>query len=184
MATSRKALSVGEKLDNIASIKKGEKQASVCQRLSLIKTTVNTIWRNRESFKRRLESTSFSADCKRIHFSSQKDVDAALLQWFKQARSNNIPINGPLLLEKATSLTRSLGDESFVSTTGFIDRWKMRHGIVMRSVSGERLALCWRRTLDPGWMSHYQNWSHSTNQRISRILTRQGCFTSCNLTSH
>ena len=57
--------------------------------------------------------------------------------WFKQARSGNIPINGPLLLDKATSLARVLGEDSFQATTGFIDRWKNRHGILMKKVSGE-----------------------------------------------
>ena len=81
-----------------------------------------------------MESSYFSPDCKHFSFSSQKDVDAALLLWFKQARSNNTPINGPLLLMKATSLARLLGHEPFTATTGFINR---RHGILIKSVSGE-----------------------------------------------
>ena len=44
-ASKKKAISLGLKLEIIASIEKGEKQTSVCQRLGLAKTTVNTIGR-------------------------------------------------------------------------------------------------------------------------------------------
>ena len=109
----------------------------MCQRLGLAKTTVNTIWRNREALKRNLESSDFSSSSKRFRFSDHKALDVALLTWFKQARSNNLPVNGPILLEKAKSLATALGDESFTVSTGFIDRWKTRHGVMMKKVSGE-----------------------------------------------
>ena len=60
------------------------------------------------------------------------------LLWLKQAQSNNVPINGPLLLEKAMSLVSALGHESFIPSTGFIDRWIRRHGISMKIVSSEK----------------------------------------------
>ena len=68
MATSKKTISFHQKLDIIASIEKGEKQISVCQWLSLAKTTVNTIWKHGESqaqlgilqFQHRLQALSFS----------------------------------------------------------------------------------------------------------------------------
>ena len=87
--------------------------------------------------KRNLESSDFSSSSKRFRSSDHKALDAALLTWFKQARSNNLPVNGPILLEKAKSLATALGDESFTVSTGFIDRWKTRHGVMMKKVSGE-----------------------------------------------
>ena len=49
----------------------------------------------------------------------------------------HVPVNGPLLLKKAKSLSSALGDDSFTAMTGFIDRWKSRHGILMKKVCGE-----------------------------------------------
>ena len=137
MAKSRKSISFGQKLDIITDIEQGETQASVSRRLDLSKTTVSTIWRSKETLKRKFESSEFSSNTKRFRSCTHKDVDTALLVWFKQARSNNIPVNGPLLLEKANSLASAVGDESFSVTTGFIDRWKTRHGIMLKKVSGE-----------------------------------------------
>ena len=136
-ARKKRAIVASVKHEIIAKIERGERQSSICRELSLSKTTVNSIWRNRKKLKQSLESAGFSIDCKRLRTSNHSDVDAALLVWFKQARSTNIPVSGPLLLEKATVLARALGYKSFTATAGFIDRWKKRHCIIMKKVSGE-----------------------------------------------
>ena len=112
----------------------------VCQTLSLPKTTVNTIWKKREMFKRQYKSSEKCGDAKCSHTSTTKDADAALLEWFKQTRSNNIVINGPLLLAKANLLASAMGDTMFKAITGFIDRWRTRHGIGFK-VYGEEEAV-------------------------------------------
>ena len=137
----RKAISLGEKQSILTAIEKGEKQAPVAQRLSLAKTTVSTIWKNREVLKKQTDSDEFGPDRKRARSSKLPDLDAALLEWFRQARSRNIPITGPLLLEKTGSLSGCLGEESFEPTIGFIDRWKARHNICLKAVSGEEGAV-------------------------------------------
>ena len=137
MASGKKTISVAEKQKIIQSIEGGEKQSSICARLNLAKSTVNTIWKRREDFKRKLDHEDVSADCKRVRFSTHHQLDKALLNWFKQARDNNTPVTGPILITKTKSLAQSLGDESFVPTTGFIDRWKTRHGICQKSIAGE-----------------------------------------------
>ena len=80
---------------------------------------------------------NFTVDCKRFRPSIERDVDAALLEWFKQARYLNIPINAKLLMEKAQTLAASMTITTFTATSGFIDRWKKRHGIGKKQVSGE-----------------------------------------------
>ena len=138
MASGKKnSISLKDKLQIISRIEKGEKQTEVCQTLGLPKTTVNMIWKKRDTFKRQFESSEVCGDVKRSMTSNHKDVDTALLEWFKQARHNNIPINGPLLLAKANTLASVLGDTAFKATNGFIDRWKTRHGIVFKKVCGE-----------------------------------------------
>ena len=111
---------------------------SISQHLGLTKSTVNTIWKNKDTLKRQFESSDFNQDCKRFCPANYKDVDTALLAWFKQTRSDNIVVNGPLLLAKVNSLTKHLGHDDFVATTGFIDRWKTRHSICINKISGEK----------------------------------------------
>ena len=161
-ARKKRAIVASVKHEIIAKIERGERQSSICRELSLSKTTVNSIWRNRKKLKQSLESAGFSIDCKRLRTSNHSDVDAALLVWFKQARSTNIPVSGPLLLEKATVLARTLGNKSFTATAGFIDRWKKRHCIIMKKVSGEAGSVVdedtrpWLNEILPQLLSQYK----------------------------
>ena len=79
MVSKKKAISIKEKLEIIDSIDKGEKQSSVSQHLGLTKSTVNTIWKNKDTLKRQFESSDFNQDCKRFCPANYKNVDAALL---------------------------------------------------------------------------------------------------------
>ena len=117
---SRISLNTKQKLDIVTRIDNGEKQASVCKRFNLSKTTVSTIWKNRESIKRNFGSSEFNIDCKRFRPAVQRDVDMVLLEWFKQARGINIPINSKLLVDKAQSLGTLMGIRSFTATSGLL----------------------------------------------------------------
>jgi len=66
-------------------------------------------------------------------------LDKAVLEWFQARRSQNIPLNGPILQEKATQFAAKLNiklkkDEV---SEGFISKFKKRHNIQFRVISGE-----------------------------------------------
>ena len=65
------------------------------------------------------------------------DVDKALLKWFCEARNNNIALSGPILLEKAQQLSVKLNGPEFKVTASWIDRWKLRHNVNKKIISGE-----------------------------------------------
>ena len=50
----------------------------MCKRFNLSKTTVSTIWKNRESIKRNFGSSEFNIDCKRFRPAVQRDADMTL----------------------------------------------------------------------------------------------------------
>ncbi|GFR71974.1 tigger transposable element-derived protein [Elysia marginata] len=68
--------------------------------------------------------------------SQVKDIDGGLLTWFKQSRAQGASISRPILMEKAGELAKELGI-SFVSCSAWLGRFKRRHGIVFKAVSGE-----------------------------------------------
>ncbi|ELU05436.1 hypothetical protein CAPTEDRAFT_46694, partial [Capitella teleta] len=57
--------------------------------------------------------------------------------WFKAARTKNIPLSGPILCAKASKLAADLGHEKFEASNGWLSRFKDRHQIVFRVISGE-----------------------------------------------
>ena len=68
-----------------------------------------------------------------------EDIDSALLDWFRNARSKNIPITGPMLQEKAPKITEALkiSPEKFKASNGWLDRFKKRCGIKAKVILGE-----------------------------------------------
>ena len=53
-ARKKRAIVASVKHEIIAKIERGERQSSICRELSLSKTTVNSIWRNRKKLKQSL----------------------------------------------------------------------------------------------------------------------------------
>ncbi|KAJ8884288.1 hypothetical protein PR048_016145 [Dryococelus australis] len=84
---------------------------------------------------------------KQLHKPERSDVDEVLLKWFKQQRSDNIP----LLMVKAEALTEKLKDEEFMSSVGWIDRFKLHHNITFGTVSGEAQGVSTKTTTE--WLS-------------------------------
>lgn len=74
---------------------------------------------------------------KRKREGKSKTVDEALLVWFKQGTAMKAPINRSILMEKATSLGKEMG-EDFQATDGWLTRWKGRHGIEYKKLHGEK----------------------------------------------
>ena len=73
-----------------------------------------------------------------------------------------MPISGRILKEKASKYARELGIETFKASNGWFDRWKGRHGIVFKTVSGEAklctadMTASWEETTLPTILTHYQ----------------------------
>jgi hypothetical protein len=51
--------------------------------------------------------------------------DEALLKWFKQQRSADVPVNN--LMVKAKELARPINYQEFLCSAGWIDRCKLHH---------------------------------------------------------
>ncbi|KAH6946260.1 hypothetical protein HPB50_012475 [Hyalomma asiaticum] len=77
----------------------------------------------------------FAPDRKRLREAAYLDLENGVLLWLKCARSSNLPINGPILREKATREELSLhyGIEGFKCSDGWISRFKERHGLSFKT---------------------------------------------------
>ena len=89
-------------------------------------------------------------------------MDEALYKWFTKVREERVPISGRILKEKASKYARELGIETFKASNGWFDRWKGRHGIVFKTVSGEAksctadMTASWEETTLPTILTNYQ----------------------------
>ena len=54
----------------------------------------------------------------RVKTGTYEKLNEALLKWFTSMRGNNIPINGPILLEKAHEFAKAFNYKDFAASNG------------------------------------------------------------------
>lgn len=129
----RTSLTVAKKLDIIADINCGTKQADVARKFGLSRKTISGIWAKREQISKEAPT---GASRSKLRKSSHPALEEALLLWIQDARSKNIPLSGPLIQGKARHLAFAL-DIQFDASQGWFDRFKRRHGLSYKAVCGE-----------------------------------------------
>ncbi|UYV63584.1 TIGD4 [Cordylochernes scorpioides] len=111
-----------------------KKKTDVAQKHNIPQSSLSTIIKNSEKIH---QQALHAGESSRKRARGSTYADEALLQWFKQARSAALPVNGPLLSEKAKTLALEFGLKDFTGSGGWIERWKARHGIKLRNICGE-----------------------------------------------
>ena len=79
----------------------------------------------------------FDQKSKRVQTGKFPDVETALYEWFRSIRAQNIPLTDDLLKEKARKFASQLNVTDFSASTGWVTRFKQRHGISCKLLSGE-----------------------------------------------
>ncbi|CAG0882904.1 unnamed protein product [Darwinula stevensoni] len=82
-------------------------------------------------------NASFAPGRKKLRGAKYSDIEEALFGWFQQARACNIVLDGNTIRQKAAELAKVLGIDNLVCSSGWLSRFKDRHGIVFKKVCGE-----------------------------------------------
>ncbi|XP_046397787.1 jerky protein homolog-like [Ischnura elegans] len=92
-------------------------------------------------YARNCDSGAGPSNRKTMNSASYEELDAAMLQWFTQRRAEGTPLSGPVVTDKAKFFYKQLGFEGeFNASSGWLTRFKNRHGIREISIQGERLS--------------------------------------------
>ena len=100
----RKGLSVTAKMEIIKAVESGRKKGDIAREFGIAPSTLSTILKNKSDIKTKFELAKFEPTRQRFRNATYEDVEEALLRWFNANRAKNLPINGPLLREKADQL--------------------------------------------------------------------------------
>uniref|UniRef100_A0A1E1X318 Putative tigger transposable element n=1 Tax=Amblyomma aureolatum TaxID=187763 RepID=A0A1E1X318_9ACAR len=133
----RKALSLQEKLDALNAVDRqpARKRIDIAKDLGLPPSTLNSIVSKRAEIEG--NAALFGPKAKQARGAKYGNLDEALLTWFKQARAAGVNFDGSILREKAVDIADRLGITDFAASNGWIDRFRKRHGIAYKTVSGE-----------------------------------------------
>ncbi|GFN75254.1 tigger transposable element-derived protein 4 [Plakobranchus ocellatus] len=139
---TRKNLSIETKLQLLADVdKKQSTKKEIAEKYGIPHNMLSTILKNRAKLERPGLTTEFQPDRKRQRTTEKLDIDQALFLWFKQARAMSAPLSNPILTSQAELIAQELGMKDFTASVGWIERFKRRHGIALRTVSGEGAAV-------------------------------------------
>ena len=113
MSSKQKGLSLKTKVNILKSIEKvaGEYGAKgrIAKDFGIANSTLSTIIKDKQKILSTFEQSDFEPDQKRLWVAAYKDLEDALLLWFKGVRGKNVPVLGPILQVKAEELAKELG---------------------------------------------------------------------------
>lgn len=113
------------------------KKQKIADEFGIPNSTLSTILKNRSVIQETFESGNTATSKKRLRKCSTDAVDQRLLTWMLGARASNLCITGAILQQKAQEIANELGLSDWVCSDAWISRWKTRHAISLKQVSGE-----------------------------------------------
>ena len=87
-------------------------------------STLATWKKNKEKIFDDFENSSLKRQ--RVKTGIYEKLNEALLRWFTSMRGNKIPINGPILLEKAHEFAKAFDHKDFTASNGWMRGRKER----------------------------------------------------------
>ena len=82
----------------------GKKKKEIVEEFGIVPNTLSTIVKDKEKYRQTLFGGQINISKQRQRAPTHDDIDEALLCWVSPARSENVPISGPILSAKADSL--------------------------------------------------------------------------------
>lgn len=111
------------KYDALKELEKGTAPKDVAAKFEIPPSTLSTWKKNKEKIFAQFKTGLLSKRTKPQKF---EEVNTAVHKWLLVMRSENIPISGTILKEKALEFAKELGVESFQASQGWLDKWKTR----------------------------------------------------------
>ena len=108
-----KTHTIETKFHAIADVERGTTiKAAIAKKYEMPPNTLSWI-KNAEKIKDAYmyEQSAFRPQRKKMRTATFKNTEQAVLQWFKAARDQNIPVSGPLLIAKAQEFASQLGND-------------------------------------------------------------------------
>ena len=95
-----------QKCQIIRQIEKGMTNKEASEKFGVPKNTISTWMKNKDKLFEGLEQSS--SDAKKMRGCDYEQVDKAVFKWFSLQRSQNLPIDGPILKKRRFNLQKVL----------------------------------------------------------------------------
>ncbi|XP_033222471.1 jerky protein homolog-like [Belonocnema kinseyi] len=128
----RKRLTFEEKYQLLRVVKAGASKQYVLQKYGVSETMYRKLLSRETDLNNKVESYEYQ-NKKSSRTCSDVRLDAAIFEWFKQARDRGDQVSGPIIQEKARILDEKLnGSQTFKASSGWLYGFKRRYSIRMK----------------------------------------------------
>ncbi|XP_062499058.1 jerky protein homolog-like [Corticium candelabrum] len=140
-------LSIEQKIEILEKLDRGISNTAIASEYSIGKSTVTDIQKSRSKITQfaveAKDSSSFKKRCI-VRRADDDQFDKAMHLWFTQERHKGTPLSGVVVMEKARLMHQQMypdrSPDDFKASTGWLHRFKQRHGIRQLSMQGESLS--------------------------------------------
>ena len=110
------------KYEALKELKKDRSNKDNANQVSISGSTLATQKKNKEKIFEAFQNSSLKRQ--RVKTGTYEKLNEALLKWFTSMRGNNIPINGPIFLEKVHTFAKVFNYNNFTASNGWLRGWK------------------------------------------------------------
>ncbi|KAJ8950885.1 hypothetical protein NQ318_011185 [Aromia moschata] len=138
MAPKKNVLTLKEKLE-VVKVLENEKLSvrDLAKKFNIGKTQAAQIAKHKEEIRTKCQS-GINLDQKKGFLKTEGlNIDSLCYEWFSTARSQNVPVSGPLVKAKAKEVAENLGYNYFTASDGWLQKWCRRHCISFKCLSGK-----------------------------------------------
>jgi transposase-like protein len=115
---------IAVKLDIIAEVDKKERSTTeIAQAYGIPLSTLLTYLKNQDSIENQALQGEEVSKRMRIREAKHSDLEDELLEWYCRAHAKNIPVEGPMVIEKANEIALKMGMK-FQCLSGWLQRFK------------------------------------------------------------
>lgn len=140
----RNVITIENKISILKKRENGKSIALLATEYGIGKQTVRDIIKQKpklEGFVSKADSSKCILDRKTLKGSKFQELDSAMAKWFLQKRAEGVPISGPMCVRQAQKFHSKLKiEEDFSASSGWLYRFKKRHGIRELAIQGEKLS--------------------------------------------
>lgn len=133
-----KSMTISEKMALLQEIdKKTASKGILAKKYGIPNSTLSTILKNRTKIENGFYKFKENSTRKRTVTAKNEELELKLFDFFSQLRAANLPITGPLLVEKAKTIANTLEITDFKGSNGWLRGFKNRFNITCLAVCGE-----------------------------------------------
>lgn len=138
----RVVLSIETKVQIKKKLDEGTTVKNLCDTYNVGSSTIYDIKQKKKDilkFYGDAEHPNLLSERKTMHQSKNDDVDKVLMEWIRQRRSENFPLNRNIIMAQARKFYEESNLENNCDYShGWFNRFKQRHGLKLLKISGEK----------------------------------------------